>query len=48
MMKWSCNHFVYSLEAHVVRQPMTYEQAIAIGGGMTGMLAAKVLSMLST
>lgn len=45
MMKWSCNHFVYSLEAHVVTQPMKYERAIVIGGSITGMLAAKVLSM---
>lgn len=44
MMKWSCNHFTYSLEAHVVTQSMKYERAIVIGGGMTGMLAAKVLS----
>lgn len=44
MMKWSCNHFIYSLEAHVVTQPMKYERAIVIGGGITGMLAAKVLS----
>ncbi|MGM0970808.1 MAG: NAD(P)/FAD-dependent oxidoreductase [Bacillota bacterium] len=27
-----------------MRQPMTYERAIVIGGGMTGILAAKVLS----
>ncbi len=44
MMKWSCNHFTYSLEAHVVTQPMKYKRAIVIGGGITGMLAAKVLS----
>ncbi|MEM5030578.1 hypothetical protein WKH33_16415 [Priestia sp. WB3] len=25
-----------------MRQPMTYERAIVIGGGMTGILAAKV------